>query len=278
MFAGARVAVVIPAFNEASKIIETVRSVPPFVDHVLVVDDASSDGTAFVAAREARTGLEIILHARNRGVGAAIMTGYRRALALRVDAVAVMAGDGQMHPDDLPALLEPVVFGHADYAKGNRLGWPGVATLMPAMRRLGNLVLSWITRRTAGYPDLRDSQCGYTVASRDILGELPLEQVWPRYGYPNDLLGRLGAIGARVRDVPVRPVYAPGWRSGIRPWMVVYPFAFVLARSLLWRLVLPARAPRACLTPLVSASAPASHGSVREEPPPEIPGECASAS
>ncbi len=277
MFAGARVAVVIPAFNEASKITETVRSVPHFVDHVLVVDDASSDGTAFVAAREERPGLEIILHARNRGVGAAITTGYRRALALRVDAVAVMAGDGQMHPDDLPGLLEPVVFGHADYAKGNRLGWPGVASLMPGVRRLGNVVLSWITRRTAGYPELRDSQCGYTVASRDILGELPLEQVWPRYGYPNDLLARLGAIGARVRDVPVRPVYAPGWRSGIRPWMLVYPFAFVLARSLVWRLVHPARPARVRLTPLVSPPAPApSHA--RDQPPPEISGECASAS
>ncbi len=278
MFAGARVAVVVPAFNEVAKIAETLRSVPAYVDHVLVVDDASSDGTAFAAARETREGLELILHARNRGVGAAIMTGYRRALALGADAVAVMAGDGQMHPDDLPALLEPIVGGHADYAKGNRLRWPGVATLMPGARRVGNHVLSWITRRTAGYPELGDSQCGYTVASRGILAELALERVWPRYGYPNDLLARLGAIGARVCDVPVRPVYAPGWRSGIRPWMVVYPFAFVLVRSLLWRWTRPARPGRAP-TPVVSPAALAApSSSVREEASAELAGECASAS
>ena len=273
MFDGARVAVVVPAFNEAARIADTIRSVPAYVDHVLVVDDASSDGTASAAARAGRVGLELILHARNRGVGAAIMTGYRRALALGADVVAVMAGDGQMHPDDLPALLGPVVSGHADYAKGDRLGWPGVAALMPGARRLGNHVLSWITRHTAGYPGLRDSQCGYTAASRGILGELALDRVWSRYGYPNDLLARLGAIRARVHDVPVRPVYAPGWRSGIRPWMAVYPFAFVLLRSLVWRLF--RRAPH---QDRVRPALPLRRAPADPVAASDLAGECASAS
>ena len=108
MFRELRVAVVIPAFNEELNVARTVRDVPALVDHVLVVDDASHDRTFLEASRLRRRGLEVLRHPRNRGVGAAIATGYRRALELGVDAAVVMAGDGQMDPADLPALLEPV--------------------------------------------------------------------------------------------------------------------------------------------------------------------------
>jgi len=259
MFRGRKIAVVIPAFNEADKIARTVRSVPGFVDHILVVDDASSDGTGPIverigrrsAGRGARRGLELLAHPRNRGVGAAIATGYRRALELDADATAVMAGDAQMDPADLPSLLLPVVTGSADYTKGNRFAWPGCWREMPPHRALGNLALSLLTRVSSGYLHLSDSQCGYTVASRRALLAIDPDRMFARYGYLNDLLGRLSTAGVRLVDVPVRPVYGPQWRSGIRVPRVILPLLFVLARSFVRRI-----AARLALRPRSPASAP----------------------
>src|SRR5262245_46770426 len=108
MFSGLSVAVVIPAFNEERAITRTVRAVPGLADRVIVVDDASRDRTGVLAARLRRRGMEVVRHEANRGVGGAIVSGYRRALALGVDVACVMAGDGQMDPADLPALLAPI--------------------------------------------------------------------------------------------------------------------------------------------------------------------------
>jgi glycosyltransferase involved in cell wall biosynthesis len=211
----ARIAVVVPAFNEARWIAETVESMPAFVDHVIVVDDASSDTTSAIAraAGDARTA--VIRHAENRGVGAAIITGYRSARALGADVIAVMAGDGQMDPIDLPAIVKPILRGEADYVKGNRLRYPGVWRTMPTTRLAGTAVLAWLTWRAAGLPALGDSQCGYTAISAAAIDALDLDAIWPRYGYPNDLLGALARARLRVGEVVVRPVYR-GEASGLR--------------------------------------------------------------
>jgi glycosyltransferase involved in cell wall biosynthesis len=244
MFRGRTVAVVIPAFNEGDKIAATVRSIPGYVDHIIVVDDGSADDTAGVARRQASRRrsrarvVEVVRHEDNRGVGAAIATGYARALELGAQVTAVMAGDGQMDPADLSRLLEPVVENRADYAKGNRFAWPGGWRRMPVARLLGSVVLSLATRVASGYWRLFDSQCGYTVASRRALLAIGPARMFARYGYPNDVLGRLGAAGARVVDVPVRPVYGPAWRSGLRPSRVALPIAFILLRGLVRRLSL----------------------------------------
>jgi glycosyltransferase involved in cell wall biosynthesis len=236
MFRESRIAVVIPAFNEELNVARTVRDVPAFVDHVLVVDDASHDRTFLEASRLRRRGLEVLQHPRNRGVGAAIATGYRRALELGVDAAVVMAGDGQMDPNDLPSLLAPIVDAEADYVKGNRFARGDVWRVMPAARLAGNIALSMATKLTSGYWRLFDSQCGYTAASRRALSVIDAAGLFPRYGYPNDLLARLNAARLRVRDVPVRAIYGANWRSGIRLSTVVYPMSFVLVRSWLRRL------------------------------------------
>lgn len=237
MFGRLRVAVIIPAFNEERAVARTVRSVPRFVDHVLVVDDASNDRTSVEAARHKRSGLEVIRHPTNRGVGAAIATGYSRALALGADAAVVVAGDGQMDPADLPGLLAPLVDGSADYVKGNRFRSPEIWRTMPVSRLCGNVLLSLATKVTSGYYDLFDSQCGYTAASRRALAVIERSGLFPRYGYPNDLLARLNSAGMRVAEVPVRPIYGREWRSGIRLHTVVYPMSFVLLRSFVRRLV-----------------------------------------
>jgi glycosyltransferase involved in cell wall biosynthesis len=260
MFGAMRVAVVVPAFNEEAQVARTVGGVPGFVDHVLVVDDASLDGTAAEVTRLRRRGLELLRHRRNCGVGAAIATGYRRALALGVDAAVVMAGDGQMDPDDLPRLLLPLLLKRADYVKGNRFADGRVWRVMPVERLIGNVLLSLATKATSGYWHLFDSQCGFTAASRRALEVIDRAGLFPRYGYPNDLLARLHAAGLTVEDAPVRAIYGPTWRSGIRPATVVYPISWVLLRSLLRRL----------LTKPASASASASAS--------EPEAECASAS
>ncbi len=245
MYRHLRVAVVIPAFNEERAITAAITTVPDFVDVVIVVDDASTDGTAAraaaVAAERTDGRVVVISHPHNRGVGAAIVTGYRRALALGCGVAAVMAGDGQMDPRDLPGVIEPIAAGAADYVKGNRFLHPEVWTAMPPARIVGNLVLSAATKLTSGYRHVFDSQCGYTAISRRALEAVELDGVFPRYGYPNDLLSRLHVAGVRVLDVPVRPVYGPAWKSGINLGTVLHPIPWVLLRSWSTRVASEAR-------------------------------------
>ena len=245
MYRHLRVAVVIPAFNEERAIGDAVATVPDFVDVIIVVDDASADATGARAqeAAQARgdSRVEVVRHPHNRGVGAAIVTGYRRALAVGCDVAAVMAGDGQMDPRDLPGVLEPIARGDADYVKGNRFLHPEVWTAMPPARIVGNLVLSAATKVTSGYRHVFDSQCGYTAISRQALEAIELGGLFPRYGYPNDLLSRLHVAGMRVLDVPVRPVYGPAWKSGINLGTVLHPIPWVLLRSWSTRLASEAR-------------------------------------
>ena len=228
MFDGARVTVVVPAFNESRLIGRALSRVPSFVDHVVVVDDGSSDDTAARARATSDPRVVVIAHEMNRGVGAAIATGYREAFLAGADIAVVMAGDAQMDPADLPALLAPVVDGDADYTKGDRLSYPRARAEMPLARFLGNHVLSALTRLATGL-SVRDSQCGYTALSRHADARLCVAALWPRYGYPNDLLGRAAAAGLRVRDVTVRPVYADE-ASGIGLRHALFVIPWVLAR------------------------------------------------
>lgn len=240
MYRSLSVAVIIPAFNEERAIARTIQSVPGFVDRIVVVDDASEDATTQVAVACERS-FEIVRHPRNHGVGAAIVTGYRRALAQEHDVAVVMAGDGQMDPDDLPALLDPIAEGRADYCKGNRFRHADVWRAMPKTRLVGNVMLSVATKLTSGYWHVFDSQCGYTAIHRRALDGLDLDRVFSRYGYPNDVLARLHSAGMRVVDVPVRPIYGPDWHSGIELGTVIYPVAFVLLRSFAARIIREAR-------------------------------------
>jgi glycosyltransferase involved in cell wall biosynthesis len=232
MLEGFRLFVVVPAYNEERLLTATLAGVPGFVDRIIVVDDASRDRTGDVARALEGTRVDVVRHETNLGVGAAIGTGYLRAVRAGAHAIAVMAGDAQMHPNDLTALALPVLRGEVDYAKGDRLAHPEVRRLMPWGRRVAGRVLSWLTRRAAGLPVLSDSQCGYTVISARAIERIDLDGLFPRYGYPNDLLGKLVLAGCRVRDVPVRPVYGSE-TSGIRPWHVAVILALIARTA--WR-------------------------------------------
>jgi glycosyltransferase involved in cell wall biosynthesis len=236
MLDGKRVAVVVPAHDEQELIATTLAGIPEFVDRIYVVDDGSRDATAERARGTGDLRVEVIAHDRNRGVGAAIVTGYRRALADGVDATAVMAADNQMDPADLELLALPVVRGEVDYAKANRLVTGEAWNLIPRTRYLGNAVLSMLTKIASGYWHIADSQSGYTVLSKRMLGVLDLDRVYTGYGFPNDFLVHLNVWNARVRDFPSRPIYGVGERSGIRYRKVVPRISWLLVKAFFWRL------------------------------------------
>jgi glycosyltransferase involved in cell wall biosynthesis len=241
MFEGRRVIVVVPAHNEEKLIGHVLETMPGFVDRVIVVDDASTDATASILAEStARMGerLRAVRHDKNGGVGAAIVTGYKTALAERRDGdlVTVMAGDAQMDPADLPRLLQPLVKDQADYTKGNRLFTGEAWKIIPRHRYLGNAVLSFLTKIASGYWHVADSQSGYTAITGEALSVLQLDRLYPRYGFPNHLLVELNNYDFRVRDVPIRPVYNVGEVSGIRLHRVVPTLSWLLVKCYFWRM------------------------------------------
>ena len=235
MLDGKTVAVVVPAFDEEALVGSTVAEIPAFVDRIIVVDDASKDATA-ERARAADPRVEVIRHERNRGVGAAIVTGYKRAAEERIDVTCVMAADGQMDPGDLEQLARGVASGECDYAKANRLFTGEAWKLIPRTRYLGNAVLSFLTKIASGYWHVADSQTGYTAVSLATLELLDLDRIYPRYGFPNDMLVHLNVWNRLVRDYPSRPIYGVGERSGIRLTSVVPRISWLLLKGFFWRL------------------------------------------
>lgn len=207
MYGGKRIAVVVPAFCEEKHIADVIGTTPDFVDHIVVVDDASPDGTAEAARSVPDPRLELVVHEVNQGVGGAVVTGHRRALELGADVSVVMAGDGQMDPAYLDRLLDPLVTGGYGFAKGNRFFSASSFQGMPRNRLFGNVVLTFMTKAASGYWDLVDPQNGYTAISRDVLERLPLDRISKRYEFENDLLIWLNILNVRAVDVAIPAVY-----------------------------------------------------------------------
>jgi glycosyltransferase involved in cell wall biosynthesis len=178
----------------------------------------------------------LLRHETNQGVGGAIATGYTWCRDHGVDVAVVMAGDAQMDPADLPALLAPVMAGEVDYAKGNRLFTGDAWNQIPRVRYLGNSAMSLLTKIASGYWHVADSQCGYTVINREALRAIDWDAMYKRYGQPNDLLVRLNVHSFRVRDVPVTPVYNIGEKSGIKPLRMIPKLSWLLLKLFLYRM------------------------------------------
>src|SRR6185503_2414937 len=225
----------VPALNEQELVGPTVAGIPPFVDRILVVDDASTDETAARAAA-ADPRVEVISHEKNQGVGAAIVTGYKRAIEHEAEVTAVMAADGQMDPDDLETLVRAIASGECDYAKANRLFTGQAWEIIPHNRYLGNALLSFLTKIASGYWHVADSQAGYTAVSLETLRMIDLDRIYKRYGFPNDMLVHLNVWNRRVRDYPSRPIYGVGERSGIRLRHVVPKISWLLTKGFFWRM------------------------------------------
>ena len=239
MFQEQTVGVVVPCHNEETQIGTVIETMPDYVDRIIIIDDVSSDRTVEIVeahAAKAPGRIRLIKHERNGGVGAAIVTGYKAAVEERIDMTAVMAGDAQMDPDDLPALLEPVAAGQTDYAKGNRLFTGDAWNAIPRVRYLGNSALSLGTKVASGYWHVADSQTGYCVANLHALETIDLDALYPRYGFPNDMLVQLNIYDFRVRDVPIMPVYNVGESSGIKLYKVIPTLSWLLFRRFWYRM------------------------------------------
>ena len=258
MFRANGVVVVVPAHDEALCIERAILTMPAFVDLLLIIDDGSTDRTAEIAYRacteSGRQSSEhasshsafSILHQPHSGVGRAVYTGFEHVLEMRTRGelariapqatdwcISVMDADGQMDPDDLPFLLEPLLDGRVDHVKGDRSRHRSGLKGMPPSRRLGSSMLALLTRLASGYRDINDPQCGYRAVSLDMLQQVDLDDCWEGYGYPNHWLIGAGSAGFRLGQVAVRTLYADEL-SGLRIHRFLPSVSLMLLRGL-WR-------------------------------------------
>ena len=238
MYKNKSICVVVPAYNEESQIGKVIETMPEFVDQMVIIDDQSDDKTVDVVKRSQKDNNKIILleHEINQGVGGTIATGYKWARDNEFDVAAVMAGDGQMDPKDLPNIIEPVVNGSADYTKGNRLFYGDAWKMIPHYRYLGNSFLSLMTKIASGYWHIADSQSGYTAISLTALKRIDEDKIYKYYGMPNDLLIKLNKYDFRVKDVHIKPVYNVGEKSGIKIAKVIPRISWLLFKGFWKRL------------------------------------------
>ncbi len=238
MYKEKSVLVVIPCYNEGTQIGKVLDTLPDYVDHVVVVDDGSTDNTAEVIKARAANNDAIMLlrHEKNQGVGAAMATGYKYARSLNPDVVVSVDGDGQMEAADIVRLIEPVVAGEVDYTKANRLYSGEAFSQIPRTRYYGNAVLSLLTKVVSGYWHIADSQSGFTAFNKRVLDSINWDKLYKKYGRPNDLLILLNISNFRVRDIPTRPVYNVGERSSMKISKVVFSISWLLIRRFFFRM------------------------------------------
>lgn len=237
MYRDKTISVVVPAYNEELLIIDTLSTIPDFVDKIYVVNDCSKDKTQekIDAYLPQDSRIVSLPHEVNKGVGAAIVTGYKQSRADKIDIATVMAGDNQMDPSFLPKLLDPIIDGKVDYTVGNRLTNIAYRHGMSKWRFFGNSILSLLTKIASGYWQMSDPQNGYTAISLRALETISLDSIYPRYGYCNDLLARLNTYGFRMRNVP-HPARYGREKSGIRYGVYIRKVSWLLVRDFCWRM------------------------------------------
>ena len=273
MYRDHTIGVVVPAYNEEGLVGNVIRELPAFVDIVYAIDDRSTDGTweeILHAAREcsvdeaaaaagAATAAEPVRgdggselydraeihdpigrvtplrHHENMGAGGAIKTGYLAALKDEVDVTVTVDGDGQMDLSVMSRLLDPIVEGDADYAKGNRLLYQEYRTEMSKFRFLGNSILTFLTKISSGYWKMMDPQNGYTAISNYALENVGIGAMYEYYGYCNDLLVKLNAKGMRIADVGIPAIYGDE-ESSISYPTYIRKVSGMLLKDFLWRL------------------------------------------
>lgn len=234
MFHDSRVHVVIPAYNVAAHIGAVLRGLPDFVDAVTVVNDGSTDDTAAAVQATSDRRVTLLESPANEGVGGAMVRGFRHALGQGEGILVKMDGDGQMDPADLPRLLEPIVDGRCEYAKGNRFLRSRELDIMPRARLAGNFVLTFLTKLASGYWNVFDPQNGYLAIASGTLRLLDLDRLSRRYFFENDMLINLNIFDARVRDVAMSSRYG-GERSSMRLARILCSFPYHLFHGYWYR-------------------------------------------
>lgn len=236
-YRGKRIAVVVPAYNEEKLIQETLDGIPGFVARVYVVNDASLDMTGAIIDDYAHHNPRVVpIHQNpNQGPGAAVISGYSRALSDGIDVVATMDGDGQMDPQYLSKFLDPVIDGKCDFTLGNRLSSPEYRGRMSKWRFFGNAMLTFLTKIASGYWSMMDPQNGYTAISRRALESIEFKDMYPRYGYLNDRLVRLNIHGFRIQNI-AHPAKYGNEKSTIKYGRYIVRVSNLLLRTFLRRL------------------------------------------
>jgi glycosyltransferase involved in cell wall biosynthesis len=232
-------AVVIPAYRVADEIEAVLNELPDYLRHIIVVDDASPDNTSALVEAFANRDRRIVLvrNEENQGVGAAMITGFQKALELGVQVVIKIDGDHQMDPAYIPKLVTPLLKGKADYTKGNRFRDFESLRHMPLIRRIGNLGLSFLTKAATGYWNCFDPTNGFFAIRAEILEQLPLERIDHRYFFETSMLANLYLLGAYILDVPM-PARYRGERSSLSIWRVLIEFPAKLFITLSRRILL----------------------------------------
>ncbi len=242
MYRGNKISLVIPAYKEEKLIVHTLESVPPMIDRIYVVDDASPDGQAQVVLEIAKKDPRVTLlrHSVNQGPGAGIITGYRRSAADGYDITMVVGGDNQMQLAEAAHFLDPLIDGTADYAKGNRFldaNLEDTLSKMPTLRLFANWLITALTKIASGYYKTMDVVDGYTAITRKAIKTINWDRAWKGYGYPMDFLVRLNAYSMRIVDIPRTAVYLPGERqSQIKGFSYAMKVSPMLVRNFFWRL------------------------------------------
>ncbi len=238
MYRNNTVCVIIPAYNEEKQIGQVLINIPDWVDNIVIVNDASTDKTSDVVfqLQEIDARIVMIEHKSNAGCGGSLASGYTWARDHQCDVAVRMDGDGQMDPAELTKLIDPVVDGRADYAKGNRLFTGEAFKRIPKVRYFGNAFLSLLTKIASGYWHVADFQSGYTAINKRALHMINWDRMYKRYGQPNDLLVRLNVYNFRVMDIPVEPVYNVGEQSGMKIHRVVFTLSWLLVKLFFWRM------------------------------------------
>ncbi len=204
-----KIAVIIPCYKVINHIEGVISSIPPYVDHVIAVDDKCPQNSGkFIEMNCKDPRITILYNNVNQGVGGAMITGYQFCLKSGIDICVKIDGDGQMDPALMKLFVDPIIRNEADYTKGNRFYWFDGLKEMPVLRLIGNSALSFINKLMSGYWEIMDPTNGYTAISSKALLHLPFDKIERRYFFESDLLFRLGLIRAIVQDVPMEAKYS----------------------------------------------------------------------
>jgi glycosyltransferase involved in cell wall biosynthesis len=200
-------AVVIPCYRVGSTIRDIICTIPDIIDVIIVVDDCCPEQSGKLAQETGDSKVVVVTHNQNKGVGGAMISGYRKALELQSDIIIKMDGDGQMDPAYIEALISPILNGEADYTKGNRFYDFKALRAMPKVRLIGNNILSFLEKIFCGYWDIMDPTNGYTAIDRRVLEKLRLDKIAKCYFFESHMLLNLYLINAVVKDVTIPAKY-----------------------------------------------------------------------
>lgn len=202
------IAVVIPCFRVSRHILDVIRAIGPEVARIYAVDDCCPEKTGnLIEAQCTDPRVVVLRHQENQGVGGAMITGYRAAIADGATVIVKVDGDGQMDPELIPQFAEPILLGEADYTKGNRFYDLQEIHAMPGIRLFGNAALSLLAKLSTGYWNLFDPTNGYTAIHAAVAAHIPFDKVSRRYFFETDLLFRLNILRAVVIDIPMNARY-----------------------------------------------------------------------